>query len=224
MLSWLVLILISVYLYRNYLNRRLDRSKLSHSSYYDVAFGGERKCSQEAAQILNRVGGYHRVLQNWRYQSENGPAVADVILIHETGIYVLETKDYEGWISGNPDEEYWIQTLSGSSYASWQNYFYNPLLKLEGCLESIRGQLSEMSWLPCFSLAVFGNGCELENAGLSDAETKIILLRQLSATVYGMVRSARKFLAPQVIDEIYDRLRCGEEEGAKAAGKMEPCR
>ena len=36
--------------------------------------------------------------------------------------------------------------------------------------------------------------------------SKIILVRQLSYTIYGMVRSARKFLAPQVIDEIYDRL------------------
>lgn len=63
-----------------------------------------------------------------------------------------------------------------------------------------------MKWLPYYSLAVFGNGCELENAGLSDGERKIIYLKQLSYTMYGMIRSSRKFLSRQVIDEIYERL------------------
>uniref|UniRef100_UPI003AB52067 hypothetical protein n=1 Tax=Eisenbergiella sp. TaxID=1924109 RepID=UPI003AB52067 len=87
-----------------------------------------------------------------------------------------------------------------------KNYFYNPLLKNEACIARLQKELPDMKWLPYFSLAVFGNSCELENAGLSDNTSKIILARQLSYTIYGMVRSARKFLAPQVIDEIYDRL------------------
>ena len=63
-----------------------------------------------------------------------------------------------------------------------------------------------MKWLPCYSLAVFGNGCELENARLSDGRMKIIHLKQLSYTMYGMIRSSRTFLSRQVIDEIYERL------------------
>ncbi len=35
MISWLVLILMAVYFYHGYLSRRLDRRKLSHSSYYE---------------------------------------------------------------------------------------------------------------------------------------------------------------------------------------------
>ena len=63
-----------------------------------------------------------------------------------------------------------------------------------------------MKWLPCYSLAVFGNNCELENAGLSDGRMKIIHLKQLSYTMYGMIRVSRTFLSRQVIDEIYERL------------------
>ena len=123
MLSWLVLILAAVYFYRGYLNSRMDRKKLSHSSYYEVAYGGEKKCVDQAAAILKDVGGYGRILRDWRYLSENGPSSADVILLHETGVYVLETKDYGGWISGNPQEEYWVQTLWTGRYTSCQNYF-----------------------------------------------------------------------------------------------------
>ena len=35
---------------------------------------------------------------------------------------------------------------------------------------------------------------------------KIIHLKQLSYTMYGMIRSSRTFLSRQVIDEIYERL------------------
>ena len=206
MLSWLVLILAAVYFYRGYLNSRMDRKKLSHSSYYEVAYGGEKKCVDQAAAILKDVGGYGRILRDWRYLSENGPASADVILLHETGVYVLETKDYGGWISGNPQEEYWVQTLWTGRYTSCQNYFYNPFLKLSGCIECMKKELPDMKWLPYYSIAVFGGGCELENAGLSDGERKIIYLKQLSYTMYGMIRSSRKFLSRQVIDEIYERL------------------
>ncbi len=206
MVSWLVLILTAVYLYHGYLSRRMDRRKLSHSSYYDVAYGGEKKCVDQAAAILKDVGGYGRLLSDWHYLSDNGPASADVILIHETGVYVLETKDYGGWISGNPEEEYWGETPGNRPLPSCQNYFYNPLLKLSGCIGSMKKELPDMKWLPYYSLAVFGNGCELENAGLSDGERKIIYLKQLSYTMYGMIRSSRKFLSRQVIDEIYERL------------------
>ena len=50
MLSVLCLILVLSYLYRNHLYNKLDRNKLSHSSYYDVTYGGERKCSGEVTR------------------------------------------------------------------------------------------------------------------------------------------------------------------------------
>ncbi len=220
MATVLFLILISVYLYRIHLNHRLDRSKLSHSSYYDVAFGGERKCQEEAAAILNRIGGYSRLVLNWHYLSENGPAVADVLLIHETGIYLVETRDYQGLILGEPQDEYWTQTLASGSYSSYQNYFYNPVQAMEQCRQALSRQFPHMYWLPFFSMAVFSDRCELGNAGLSDQRVKIIRLSQLSYTIYGMIRCAHKFLAPQVIDEIYEGLAGSPEERGAAACSM----
>lgn len=73
MLSVLCLILVLIYLYRNHLYNKLDRNKLSHSSYYDVTYGGERKCSGEVLRILRDVGGYKKILVNWRYM-ENAEA------------------------------------------------------------------------------------------------------------------------------------------------------
>lgn len=138
MLSVLCLILVSVYLYRHHLYNKLDRQKLSHSSYYDVSFGGERKCSDEVVRILKDVGGYKKIVVNWHYCENGEPSCADVILLHETGIYVVEAKDYQGWISGEPEDEYWVQTLCGSQLTSYKNYFYNPLMKIVRASEACR--------------------------------------------------------------------------------------
>ena len=79
---------------------------------------------------------------------------------------MVEAKDYQGWISGEPEDEYWVQTLCGSQLTSYKNYFYNPLMKNSSCIRSLQKELPDMKWLPFFSMAVFGNQCELENAGL----------------------------------------------------------
>ncbi len=150
MLSVLCLILVLIYLYRNHLYNKLDRNKLSHSSYYDVTYGGERKCSGEVLRILRDVGGYKKILVNWRYMENAEAFAADIIMIHETGIYVVEAKDYQGWISGNPEEEYWVQTLCASQLTSYKNYFYNPLLKNEACIARLQKELPDMKWLPYF--------------------------------------------------------------------------
>lgn len=150
MLSVLCLILVSVYLYRHHLYNKLDRQKLSHSSYYDVSFGGERKCSDEVVRILKDVGGYKKIVVNWHYCENGEPSCADVILLHETGIYVVEAKDYQGWISGEPEDEYWVQTLCGSQLTSYKNYFYNPLMKNSSCIRSLQKDLPDMKWLPFF--------------------------------------------------------------------------
>ena len=60
----------------------------------------------EVLRILKDVGGYKKILVNWRYMENAEAFAADIIMIHETGIYVVEAKDYQGWISGNPEEEY----------------------------------------------------------------------------------------------------------------------
>ena len=52
MVSWLMLILMAVYLYHEYLSRRMDRRKLSHSSYYDVAYGGGKKSVDHAGGLF----------------------------------------------------------------------------------------------------------------------------------------------------------------------------
>ena len=60
--------------------------------------------------------------------SDGGTAQIDQLIIAESGIYVIEVKNYKGWIFGNEKNQYWTQVLStGYRGQSIKNKLYNPL-------------------------------------------------------------------------------------------------
>ncbi len=47
----------------------------------------------------------------------------DLIFVHQSWIYVIESKDYRGWIFGNSYDTQWTQ-----SFSKWAKFrFYNPI-------------------------------------------------------------------------------------------------
>jgi hypothetical protein len=45
--------------------------------------------------------------------NNNDTTEIDVIMIHNSGIYVFESKNYSGWIFGSEHQQKWTQTLPG---------------------------------------------------------------------------------------------------------------
>lgn len=80
-------------------------------------------------EYLNRtLSGNYKIIKNVCIPSGNKFTELDMILIHEKGIFVFESKNYSGWIFGNEDDEKWCQTFpSGDKYL-----FYNPIKQNEG--------------------------------------------------------------------------------------------
>lgn len=62
-------------------------------------------------------------LRNLYIPYRNITTEIDLIMLHETGIYVFESKNYSGWIFGNENQQYWTQCLKGGK----KYKFYNPL-------------------------------------------------------------------------------------------------
>ncbi len=75
---------------------------------------------------LEKIKGDHRILTNVYLPKGNGETTeVDLIYIHETGIYVLESKNYSGWIFGDEKSKYWMQTLQNGH----KEKFYNPIFQ-----------------------------------------------------------------------------------------------
>lgn len=54
--------------------------------------------------------------------TQNGTTQIDHVLLSRYGIFVIETKNYNGWIFGSENQESWTQVLHGK-----KNTFQNPL-------------------------------------------------------------------------------------------------
>jgi len=134
MISILFLILIFIWFYKKRTSYNPYDISLSHSSYYECAFCREEKCTEEVLRILEPVAGHKRILKNVFLQGEkDGRAGADVVMIHESGIYVIHSANLEGVIAGNPQGRYWKQTFREGWLLACRNYLYNPFLENTGC-------------------------------------------------------------------------------------------
>ena len=73
----------------------------------------------------------------------------DHVLINNSGVFVIETKNYSGTIYGEENNQNWTQVLTRSK----KNKFYNPVKQNKTHIYHISNVLSED--LPIFSVVVF---------------------------------------------------------------------
>jgi len=64
----------------------------------------------------------YQLLKNVTLRTENGTTQIDHIIISQYGVFVIETKNYKGWIFGNERSKTWTQSIYGK-----KNTFQNPL-------------------------------------------------------------------------------------------------
>ena len=64
----------------------------------------------------------YRVLNNIMLRSSHGLTQVDHIIVSVYGIFVIETKNYKGWITGGEHSDNWTKNMFGHKYK-----FRNPL-------------------------------------------------------------------------------------------------
>ena len=99
----------------------------------------------------------------------------DLILLHETGIYVFESKNYSGWIFGNEQSKYWTQSLKGGQKIK----FYNPIFQNRTHINAVVSQLKLPPDQRPKSYIVFSEQCDLKAVPKSDGHTVICKQQEL---------------------------------------------
>ena len=129
----------------------------------------------------------------------------DVVLLHESGIYVFESKNYSGWIFGTESQQYWTQTLPVGRGGSQKNQFYNPILQNKGHLKWIQIFLEDQT-LPFYSYIVFSDRCTLKNITLTSAKHYVINRYNLLSAVQQNIAKTGIQLSPEKIDNLFEKL------------------
>lgn len=145
---------------------------------------------------------------NTYLRKENGETTEiDLILLHGSGIYIIESKNYNGWIYGNDTQRYWTQTLAGGHE---KNRFYNPIFQNDThtkyLSEYLLNKLPKLSKDIFNSYIVFGDDSELHNIILTNMNHMIINRSEILQEIINNSYSVGNKLDNNTIDEIYTLL------------------
>lgn len=155
-------------------------------------------------EYLHYVPGYSKTLCNLYIERDNGYiSEIDLVFIHETGIYIIESKNYSGWIFGHENDQYWTQVLKGGKKIK----FYNPIKQNEKHLEAVLGILYALTNKFVFNLVVFSERCELKSVTYNSLNTSVINRDVLPIFMRHEMENSPKPLNKKEIDYLYDMLK-----------------
>ncbi|MDD3394162.1 MAG: NERD domain-containing protein [Anaerotignum sp.] len=124
----------------------------------------------------------------------------DVIYVNEFGVFVLESKNYSGWIFGNDKAKYWTQSLNKSV----KNKFYNPVFQNAGHISALKATLGSRFDNTYKSLIVFSERCELKNVTVQTPDVYVIKRNNIRKAIQSLRHAP--VLTENDIAEIYNIL------------------
>ena len=163
----IILVAILCKVLENYFTE-LGEREFEESEYYKQTNNSLQKIMSDKGKMgeyltysdLTFVTGYKKFILNAYIPTKNGETTEiDIIMIHETGLYIFESKNFSGWIYGTDTENEWVQTLPNGRGIQ-KNYFYNPIIQNRQHMKWLGHYLNDI--LPMFSFVVFSDRCILK--------------------------------------------------------------
>jgi hypothetical protein len=123
-------------------------------------FGGEKL----VASILKKLNPEeYKVINNKTLYVDKESAQIDHLVISNYGIFVIETKNFEGIIFGEENSNYWTQVI----YKNREN-FYNPIRQNNWHIQALKNILVEYPDIVYFPIVVFTKSSDLRIKTVTD--------------------------------------------------------
>ena len=76
-------------------------------------------------RVLEKLGEEYRIFNDIYVPKQDGQLTqVDHVVVSKYGVFVIETKNYSGWIFGSEKQKNWTQTIYKK-----KTRFYNPILQ-----------------------------------------------------------------------------------------------
>ncbi|MBR6793979.1 MAG: NERD domain-containing protein [Clostridia bacterium] len=151
-------------------------------------------------ELHKSITGNGKILMNLNVPVDNSKTTEiDLILIHETGIYVFENKHYKGTIYGKDTDATWTQYFRTVKNET----FKNPIEQNRYHIRAIKNLFPEA---PVHSCIVFTNyDCDIRVANAND-EIDICDLTTVNRTLEDRFKKYTNKYSMQDIDDIFGKL------------------
>lgn len=121
---------------------------------------GERRVSETLKRLNSKE---YIVLNNIELKIKGSTSQIDHIIVSDYGIFVIETKNYKGWILGYEKDRYWTQAIY-----KYRHKFYNPVLQNQGHIYALKHVLKNYPFLRYFSIITFTKRATLKTKTYTD--------------------------------------------------------
>lgn len=136
---WVLIILVTIY--------RIFRPQIK-------GFIGEKII----AFVLKRLDKEkYTVINDVMVETERGTSQIDHVIVSNYGIFVVETKNYSGWIFGDDKSQYWTQVIYKR-----KEKFYNPVRQNLGHVKALQEVLADYPDLLYIPIVVFSINADLK--------------------------------------------------------------
>lgn len=149
----------------------------------------------------NNIAGYSKILCNTYIPYRGKTSEIDIILIHEKGIYIFESKNYSGWIFGSAEQKNWTQCLKGGK----KYQFYNPILQNKTHINAISYFL-KLPKEAFKSYILFSDRCELKKVPQNCDQYIIIHRNKLLDNIRPELRKRNVIYSKEQVNKFYDQL------------------
>lgn len=152
-----------------------------------------------------------QILQNVYIPRQDGnTSEIDVLYITKKGVFVIESKNYTGYIFGAEDQSKWTVTLNGGknffgTYKVEKHSFYNPIWQNKTHIKYLKSYIGTN--IPMFSIIVFSDRCEFKNIVINSDNVIVCHRRDLSSAIRKNWKNNPDILTDDQVDKVYNHLK-----------------
>jgi RNase P subunit RPR2 len=132
----------------------------------------------------------YKVINNLMINVNGKTVQIDNLIISNFGIFVIETKNYKGFITGNKYNDYWTQTIY-----KYKEKFYNPIKQNYGHTQALKTILKEFQNIVYYPIVVFTTEADLKVT----ADTDVVYDTHL-------IRTIKKYQKENISDVTRDKI------------------
>ena len=173
-------------------------------SYFKVLFNKEASLRYSTFKVFNKkLNGVKKVVCDVYMPKVDGTVSrADMVLVNETGIYVIDIKPYRGRVAGAEQGKEWTYTKGGKT-----ENIPNPLIWNKLQMKWLKSYISEFPHTYYFSYVVYSNGCNIKGITFKTYEGTVATRRMLPKEVMRNAAKVGTSLALSEIDVALEKIK-----------------
>lgn len=170
-----VIVIVGYFAMNIYRHDNTSFYKLTGYSYLDVLTNKKVRTSYKLVNELEQVKGVHKVLVDLQVPVNDELQAIDALLLHESGIYIINVIHKSGWINGREQDMQWTELL----HKEKTRLFENPVHETKRLVYGLQDHLPEVSKELFESVVLFTNDCSFQQVEIHSEQVDVLKMTEL---------------------------------------------